>query len=127
MNPWRGNLSLAALRRFTGWFVEVCLDKVTYITRMLRPKEMSDRLSHYAASQDFRFGGSELLRAVLIRGQVERGGVATILGIAPRTAIAAIKELSNNGILGAETPQSALQLHFIGRTLEVLFPRILES
>ena len=123
----RGNLSLAALTQFTGWFLEVCLDQVTFMGGLLDFAGMGDRLARYAAAQDFRAGSSELLRAVLIRGQVERGDVAAILGVAPRTARAVIKELTDNGILGSETPRSALELRFPSRTHEMLFPRLFEG
>jgi Fic family protein len=123
----RGNLSLAALTQFTGWFLAACLDQVTFMGELLDFAGMGDRLGRYAAAQDFRTGGSELLRALLIRGQVARGDVAAILGVAPRTARAVIKELTDNGILGSETPRSDLELRFPSRTHEMLFPRLFEG
>jgi Fic family protein len=123
----RGNLSLAALTQFTGWFLAACLDQVTFMGELLDFAGMGDRLGRYAAAQDFRTGGSELLRALLIRGQVARGDVAAILGVAPRTARAVIKELTDNGILGSETPRSDLELRFPSRTHEILFPRLFEG
>lgn len=123
----RGNLSLVALTRFTGWFLEVCLDQVEFMANLLDFAGLGDRLARYAAARDFRAGGAELLRVVLIRGQVERGDVAAILAVAPRTARAVIKDLSDDGILGSETPRSALQLRFPSQTHEILFPRLFEG
>jgi Fic family protein len=123
----RGNLSLAALSRYTKWFLDICIDQVEFMEEMLDFGGMGERLARYAALRGFRAGGAELLRAVLVRGRVERGDVATILGVAPRTARAVIKELSDDGILGSETPRSALELRFPSQTHEILFPRLFEG
>lgn len=123
----RGNLSLAALTRFATWFLEVCHDQVAFMGGLLDFAGMGDRLARYAAARDFRAGGADILRAVLIRGRVERGDVAAVLGVAPRTAREVIKELSDDGILGSVTPRSALELQFPSQTHEVLFPRLFEG
>jgi Fic family protein len=123
----RGNLSLAALTRFTGWFLEVCLDQVTFMEGLLDFAGLGDRLARYASAQDFRAGSTALLRAVLIRGQVARGDVAAVLGVAPRTARVVIKELTDDGILGSDTPRSDLELRFPSKTHEILFPRLFDN
>ena len=123
----RGNLSLAALVRYTNWFIDVCVDQVEFMTDLLDFGGMGGRLARYAAAREFRPGGAELLRAVLVRGRVERGDVASILGVAPRTARAVSKELSDDGILGSESPRSALELRFPSQTHEMLFPRLFEG
>lgn len=123
----RGNLSVAALTRYTGWFLDVCLDQVNFMAELLDFDGLGGRLTRFAAAQDFRSGGADLLRVTLIRGQVERGDVAAILGVAPRTARAVIKELTDNGVLGSETPRAALELRFPSHTHEMLFPRLFEG
>lgn len=123
----RGNLSLGALESFVEWFLKVCLDQVTFMEGHLDFAGLSGRLTRYAAARDFRAGGPELLRAVLLRGHVERGDAGAILGVAPRTARAVIKELTDDGILGSETPRGALELRFPSKTHEMLFPRLFEG
>lgn len=123
----RGNLSLQALTRFAIWFLGTCHDQVAFMEGLLDFAGMGERLARYAAARDFRTGGAELLRAVLVRGQVERGDVAAVLGVAPRTARAVIKELTDDGILGSETPRSTLELRFPSQTHEMLFPRLFEG
>ena len=88
---------------------------------------MGNRLMHFAETQNLRTGGAELLRVVLIRGQVERGNLATILNVAPRTARVVIKELTESGILGSDTPRSALELRFPSQTHDMLFPTLFEG
>lgn len=122
-----GNLSLDALTHYAYWFLSVCLDQVNFMADLLDFGGMGNRLTHFAETQNFRTGGAELLRVVLIRGQVERGNVATILNVAPRTARAVIKELTDAGILGSDTPRSALELRFPSQTHEILFPNLFEG
>ena len=66
----RGNLSLATLMRFTGWFLQVCLDQVKFMDELLDIGVMADRHTRYAAEQNFRAVVAELLRAVLTCGHV---------------------------------------------------------
>lgn len=123
----RGNLSLAALTTYTDWFLKVCLDQVEFMDELLGFDGMGKRLARYATSRDFRAGASDLLRAVLVRGEVDRGDAAAILGVAPRTARAVIKELTDDGVLGSITPRAPLQLRFPSQTHEMLFPRLFEA
>ena len=122
-----GDLSLDALTHYAYWFLSVCLDQVNFMADLLNLSAMKNRLTHFAEAQNFRTGGAELLRVVLIRGQVERGNVATILNVAPRTARAVIRELTDAGILGSDTPRSALELRFPSQTHDMLFPNFFEG
>jgi Fic family protein len=122
-----GNLSLDALTHYAYWFLNVCLDQVNFMADLLDFGGMGNRLKHFAEAQNFQTGGAELLRVVLNRGQVERGNVATILNVAPRTARVVIKELTDVGILGSDTPRSALELRFPTQTHKMLFPNLFEG
>lgn len=123
----KGNLSLAALESFASWFLSVCRDQVSFMETMLDFGAMGERLARYAALHDFRKGGAELLRIVLLRGEVERGDVAALLGMAPRTAREVIRQLVEDGILGSETPRGPLVLRFPNQTHEILFPRLFDT
>ena len=68
----------------------------------------------------------ELLRIVLLRGEVERGDVAALLGVAPRMARMTMKQLLDDGVLGSETPRGALMLRFPSKTHDILFPRLFD-
>ena len=62
----------------------------------------------------------------LIQSSRDRGDVAALLGVAPRTARATMKSLLDDGIVGSETPRSALLLRFPSKTHDVLFPRLFD-
>lgn len=70
---------------------------------------------------------ADLLRIVLLRGEVERGDVAALLGVAPRTARATMKPLIDDGILGSDTPRGPLLLRFPSKTHDILFPRLFDG
>lgn len=122
----RGNLSLAALVTFTKWFLAVCEDQVTFMAGMFDFDRIGERLTRYAALSGLGERAGELLRIVLLRGEVDRGDVAALLGVAPRTARATMKSLLDDGIIGSETPRSALMLRFPSKTHDVLFPRLFD-
>ncbi len=122
----RGNLSLAALVSFTKWFLAVCEDQVSFMAGMFGFDRMGERLTRYAALAGLGERAGELLRVIFLRGEVDRGDVAALLGVAPRTARATMKSLLDDGIVGSLTPRSALILRFPSKTHDVLFPRLFE-
>lgn len=123
----RGNLSFAALKTYTHWFLNICIDQVAFMDTMLAFKTMGERLDRYAKLNEFRSGASELLRAVLIRGEVERGDVSAVTSLAPRTGRVLISDLTTDGILASDTPRGPLSLRFPAKTHETLFPRLFEA
>jgi Fic family protein len=122
----RGNLSLAALVTFTKWFLAVCEDQVSFMAGMFDFDRMGERLTRYATLSGLGDRAGDLLRIILLRGEVDRGDVAALLGVAPRTARATMKSLLDDGIVGSETPRSALLLRFPSKTHDVLFPRLFD-
>ena len=86
----RGNLSEEALAAFTRFFLEVCLDQVDFLERLVQPHRLRDRVLTWA-DRETRAGalphGSEaVLEAVLFRDEVPRGDVPAILGASERQA-----------------------------------------
>ena len=78
----------------------------------------------HAAVSDLGERAGDLLRFILLRGEVERGDVAALLGVAPSTARYTMKQLLDDGVLGSETPRGTLVLRFPSKTHNVLFPRL---
>ncbi len=80
----RGNLSLAALVSFTKWFLAVCEDQVKFMAGMFDFDRLGERLARYAALSGLGERAGDLLRIILLRGEVERGDVAALMGVAPK-------------------------------------------
>ena len=87
---------------------------------------LGERLTRYAALSGLGERAGDLLRIILLRGEVDRGDVAPLLGVAPRTARATMKSLLDDGVVGSETPRGALMLRFPSKTHDVLFPRLFD-
>ena len=50
----RGNLSRRALGEFTAWFLKICLDQVTFMTRLFVLERLVERLHVYVARRELR-------------------------------------------------------------------------
>ncbi|MGQ0566605.1 MAG: Fic family protein [Gemmobacter sp.] len=122
----RGALSLGALVTFATWFLSVCEDQIAFMDGMFEFDGLGGRLARYAAMTGLDDRAADLLRIVLLRGEVDRGDIAALLGVAPRTARATIKSLSDDGIVGSDTPRSPLFLRFPSQAHDILFPRLFD-
>lgn len=126
----RGNLSEEALADFTRFFLETCIDQVSFMRRLMEPDRLRGRILLWA-EEEARGGripgkSRELLGAILYRGEVPRGEVADIVGASPRTARRVVSDLLDRGVLQSASPRAPVQLRFpaelAGRWMPGLFP-----
>lgn len=126
----RGNLSEEALADFTRFFLETCIDQVSFMRRLMEPDRLRGRIMLWA-EEEARGGripgkSRELLGALLYRGEVPRGEVADIVGASPRTARRVVSDLLDRGVLQSASPRAPVQLRFpaelAGRWMPGLFP-----
>lgn len=122
----RGNLSLAALVSFMKWFLAVCEDQVTFMASMFDFDRLGERLVRYAALSGLGERAGDLLRVILLRGELDRGDAATLLSVAPRTARTTMKSVLDDGVVGSDTPRGSLMLRFPSKTHDILFPRLFD-
>ena len=120
----RGNLSQKALIEFTGWFLQVCLDQVRFMTDLFEIETMAIRLRRCVAEAGIKAEGALLLEEALVRGQFERGDASRITGMPERSARRILTDLSDVGLLGSETPKGSVKLRFPMKYQDVLFPRL---
>jgi Fic family protein len=120
----RGNLSLRALADFVLWFLEVCLDQVTFMSELFALDTLIERLRACIARHDMRPEAGRLLEEALIRGQFDRGDISRITGQADRTARRALSDVIATGLLASDTPKGPVSLRFPVDALEALFPRL---
>jgi Fic family protein len=121
----RGNLSQKALAEFTDWFLLVCLNQVKFMTGLFELDSLGPRLKNFAErSKTLKPEAAHLLQEALIRGQFERGEIARITGLPDRTARRVLSDVIDAGLLGSESPKSAVSLRFPMDALDVLFPRL---
>lgn len=112
----RGNLSEAALVQFTIFFLEVCLDQVDFMERLIQPSQLLNRIQGWA-QEESRAGAlpqsaGRVLEAVIYRGELPRGEVANVTGTVDRQARRIVAALVERGVLRSENSRSPLRLVF---------------
>jgi Fic family protein len=126
----RGHLSEEALAGFTRFFLETCLDQVSFMEGLVEPGRLRARISLWV-EEEVRMGAlparaGSILEAVLYRGELPRGQVADVLGVSDRQARRVVAALAERRVLTSETPRSPLHIAFpaelAGRWMPGLFP-----
>jgi Fic family protein len=121
----RGNLSQRALNEYVLWFLQVCLDQVTFMTSLFEIETLAQRMRHLVErSEQLKPEAARLLEEALIRGQFDRGEVPRITGLPERTARRVFNDVIAAGLLASDTPKGPVSLRFPFDTLDVLFPRL---
>jgi Fic family protein len=121
----RGNLSQRALNEYVLWFLQVCLDQVTFMAGLFEIETLAQRMRHLVErSEQLKPEAARLLEEALIRGQFDRGEVPRITGLPERTARRVFNDVIAAGLLASDTPKGPVSLRFPFDTLDVLFPRL---
>lgn len=121
----RGNLSEAALVDFTLWFLQVCLDQVTFMASLFDLDALAARMRrHVERDPRLKPETFRLLEEALLRGEVERGDAARITGLPERSARRVLAETIDVGLLSSDSPKGKVSLRFPADALEDLFPRL---
>ena len=121
----RGNLSLRALIEFTEWFLEVCLDQITFMSGLFELETLARRLRLYVERNErLKPQAARLLEEALIRGEFERGEAPRITGLPERSARRVFNDVIAAGLLASETPKGPVSLRFPVDALDLLFPHL---
>ena len=126
----RGTLSEAAIADFTGFFLKICIDQITFMEGLMKPDRLRDRILIWAEAE-MRAGtlpakSDTVLRAVVMHGSITRADVVSLLGVTERSARRVTSALLEVGALQSENTRAPLQLAFpaklAGRWMPGLFP-----
>lgn len=126
----RGNLSEESLVAFTRFFLENCLDQVSFMEGLVQPDRLRARISMWA-EEETRLGhlppkAGNVLEAVLYRGELSRGDVAAIVATGERQARRIVAALVECGVLESDSSRASLRLTFpatlASRWMPGLFP-----
>ncbi len=102
----RGQLSAAGLHGFCAFFLEVALDQITFIERLLRLDQLLERLAAMAADAERRKTlpprAGLVLREALLRGPLSRGEALELFGQAERTSRNHLADVLASGLLVPE-------------------------
>ncbi len=126
----RGNMSEEGLATFTRFFLETCLDQVKFMEELVQPDRLQSRILLWV-EEEARAGvlpakAGSILEAILYRGELPRGEVASILGASDRHARRVVASLSEHGVIASESTRAPLRLTFpaklASRWMPGLFP-----
>lgn len=127
----RGNLSERMLVEWICFFIELCLDQVRFMTRMLNLQDMQDRLGAFLAHEEHvvkRGLRREALRPLhylfATQGEISRGDFASMTGLGERTATTLISKLLEAGLLRSDTPKGHVRFAVPLHALRFLFPSL---
>ena len=120
----RGNLSQKALVEFIAWFLQVCLDQVSFMGDLFEFDHLAGRLKLYVERQQLKPQAFHIMERVLLQGEMPRGEAERITGLKERGARMVLASLVEQGILGSETPKGPVSLRFPSDAVELLFPRL---
>lgn len=126
----RGNLSEEALVSFTQFFLEICIDQVTFMEKLMQPEALSARILLWA-KEEIQMGNLppqsvQILETILYRNELPRGELSSLLNVTDRHARRLTASLIEKGIITSDSPKSPLKLAFpstlASRWMPGLFP-----
>ena len=122
----RGSLSEDALARFSIFFLETCLDQISFMEGLVEPSRLRDRIHLWVAEEVL---GDRLppksgmvMEALLYRGNLPRGDVAGLLSVGERQARRVSSALIEAGIVTSPSSRADLTLAFPARLSERWMP-----
>ena len=126
----RGTLSEGSLAAFTKFFLNVCLDQVAFMEGLMQPAQLRSRILSWA-DEEIRLNKlppktNNILEALLYRGELPRGDVATLVGTGERQARRVVSALADRGAITSNSTRAPLRLAFpaalASRWMPGLFP-----
>jgi hypothetical protein len=126
----RGNLSDAALSRFCHFFLDRCLDQIGFMTDLIAPFSLLDRIESYLRftrvdlEPKTREHLQRLLKALCLEGELARGSVAHILGLKGTAARAIIRRALDEGLACSSSEKGPLSIAFPHKVLDAWFPQL---
>lgn len=126
----RGNLSEETLAAFTEFFLKTCIDQVGFMESLMQPERLRARILLWAQEEiklkNLPPRSGRVLEALLYRGELPRGEVASVAGVVERHARRVVSALTDRGVLTSDGPRAPLRLVFpaalASRWMPGLFP-----
>lgn len=125
----RGNLSEAGLVAFAKYFLETCLDQLTFMGQMLDLTTLRNRVQGYLLyrsqeDRQVRVEAAPALHYVFLAGSVQRGEFKQMIGLTARSADRAIAALLRVGLLESDSARGPVRFGLPLEALAYYFPRL---
>jgi Fic family protein len=131
----RRNLSNEGLVKFCRFFLDVCLDQIDYMNGLLKLDVLLDRMRGYVQLRGVKVApapkpehpalkpeAAYMLQEALLRGEVGRGDMIRVSGMAERTGRMLLGQLLDEGLLVSDMPKGPVRLAFPTFVAGYLFP-----
>lgn len=126
----RGALTQKGLVQWVKYFLNICIDQVSFMEKMLDLQDFKDRLETLLIVEEKK-GKSGLkvaalipLHYVAITGPIERGSFKTMTGLSERTSERLLKSLLDYKLLVSDTPRGPVYMGVPLKSLQFLFPNL---
>lgn len=137
----RGNLSNEGLVKFCTFFFDTCLDQIDFMQGLLKLDGLLERIQGYVQLRSAKALPSPkpdvyatlkpeaayLLQEALLRGQVSRGDIIRVSGMAERTGRVVLGQLLDEGLLVSDSPKGALRTGLPTHIATYLFPDLFSA
>lgn len=127
----RGNLTEKGLVEFIRFFMETCLDQISFMRGMLDIPAFQNRLTQMLAAEatkpETRWLSVEAAGPLTYLGTIpsmERAKFKGMMGLASRTADRVLADLFKLGIVTSKTPKGPVELALPLSLFRYLFPRL---
>lgn len=133
----RGNLSNIGLTDFCKFFLNICIDQISFMQELLQLDTMCKRLNGYVEMRSAKMipgpspeykslnrEASYLLQEAYTRGEFARGEASRLSGVSARTATSILKQLTDEGLLVSDTPKGAVRLGIPVAVASYWFPQL---
>jgi Fic family protein len=124
----RGALSEQALVEFCRFFLQVSIDQVRFMQTLLDPTNLLRRLEMYCRDEveagRLPKAAYAVLREAVLRGEVERGSVPSLVNLQERAARNVTSALLERKLLVSSTTRAPLRLGFPTEAVERWFPSL---
>jgi hypothetical protein len=112
----RGNLSEEALAEFTKFFLNICIDQVTFMESLVQPDSLHKRIALWAEEEtslgNLPPNSAAVIQGVLYRGELPRGDASALAGVGDRHTRRIVSALLDRGVLTSENSRAPLRLAF---------------
>jgi Fic family protein len=119
------------------FFLETCLDQIRFMDRILGLKHIDARIDAYMRDRDKDRGAQspldpragKLLKALFLRGEIERGEARKVMGMEQRSERQArriVSRLASEGLIQSESHKSPLRIAFPTHVLRYYFPDLFD-
>lgn len=124
----RGNLTLRGLEEFSAFFLDACVDQVTFMDSLFEPQELLNRMEIWT-TEEVRLkrlpkGSWPLLREAALAGEFLRGKATELTGYEERQARTVLSKLMSQGLLVSSSDRGPVRLGFPIDVVERWFPRL---